>query len=124
MSSRVNSITGTGSICDLIMMDDGAQTAGLVEVALADVAVDHHGAVFADAGQKGLDLGRRGVLRLVEQHKGVLPRPAAHDLERHQLDVAPLQRDLVGGLADPLLDRLRPPATAQGANLSSSVPGK
>src|SRR4029078_1312255 len=39
-------------------MDDGAQTAGLLEVALVDVAVDHHDAVFADPGQKDLHLGR------------------------------------------------------------------
>src|SRR6185437_7916610 len=88
-------------------VDDDAQAAIAVEVALADVAVDDHRAVLADAGEEGLDFGGCGVLRLVEQHEGVLPRAAAHHLERHQLDGAVLERDVVGRLADALLDRLR-----------------
>jgi len=59
-------------------------------IALADVTVDHHGAVFADAGQERLDLGLRGVLRLVEQHEGVLPRAATHDFEPATISMSPL----------------------------------
>ena len=51
----------------------GLEARSVRQIALADVAIDDNGAVLADAGQKGLDLQRRGVLRLVEQHEGVLP---------------------------------------------------
>ena len=104
MSARVNSITGTGSFCASIMAMTVRRPLSLVEVALADVAVDDDRAVFADARQKRLDLGRRRVLRFVEQHEGVLPRAAAHDLERYQLDAAVFERQRIGGLADALLD--------------------
>src|SRR3569833_3208456 len=86
-------------------VDDDAQAAVAVEVALTDVAVDDRGAILADAREEGLDLDRRGVLRLVEQDESVLPGAAAHHLERHHLDGAVLEGDVVGGLADAFLDR-------------------
>ena len=59
-----------------------------------------------DRRQKCLDLGQRAALCLVEQHKGILLWPAAHDFERNQFDIATLQRDLIGSLADPQRDRV------------------
>src|SRR5215470_15704145 len=87
-------------------MQDRAQAARLVEVALADIPVDHHRAVFADSREEGLDLGRCAVLGLVEQHEGIFPRPPAHHLERHHFDIALLKGDLVGRLAHPLTNRV------------------
>src|SRR5579883_3621049 len=82
------------------------QAGGLLEIALADVAVDDYGAILAHAGEEHLDLGRRRVLRFVEQHEGVAPRTPAHHLERDHLDMAALDCDLVGRRADALLDGL------------------
>src|SRR5579872_1360827 len=78
-------------------IEHGAQARGFRQIALTDVAVDDDRAVLADARQERLDLGGRGVLRLVEQDESVAPRAPAHHLERDHLDVAPLQRDVEGG---------------------------
>jgi hypothetical protein len=73
---------------------------------LADVAVDDHRAILADAGQEHLDLGRGRVLRFVKQHERILPGASAHHLEGRHFNVALLQRDIVGGGAHSRLDRL------------------
>jgi len=73
ISSSPSSITGTGSARDPDQVHHHAQAGGLIEIALAHIAVDHDAAVLADAGEEGLDLRRRGVLRLVEQDECLLP---------------------------------------------------
>ena len=107
MSSISNSITGTGRPQLVNQIDHLAQTGSLLDVALVDVAVDDADAVLADAGQEGLDLGDRGILRLVEQDEGVLPGAPAHHLERHHFDVAAFQGDFERPVADALLDGVR-----------------
>ena len=87
-------------------MDDRAQAGGLAQVRLSHVPVDDDLRALADAGEEHLDLGGRGVLRLVEDHEAVLEGAPAHDLEGDHLDVAGLERDLEGRLAHALLHRL------------------
>ncbi len=124
MSARVNSITGTGRRRCGDEVERDAQAGGLLEVALADVAVDHHRAILADAGEEHLDLGRRGVLRLVEQDEGVLPRPPAHDLERRPFRSRRFF-SAMSKAAAPMRSRIASTTgAAQGANFSSSEPGK
>ena len=84
-------------------MNDRAQAAFLGEIALADVAIDDHCAVFANSGQKRFDFCQRSILRFIEQHKSILPGPAAHDFERNHFDIASLEGDLIRGLADSFL---------------------
>ena len=64
------------------------------QIDLARIAGDDHAAVLAEPGQKHLHLHRCGVLRLVEDDRGVRQRAAAHEGERRDLDLAGLQRAL------------------------------
>ena len=92
------------------MASDQVQSRGQArifgQIALRDIAVDHHGAVLAYPREEGFDLGRGGVLRLIEQDEGVFPAAAAHHLERHHLDIAPLECDFERGTTDSLLNRV------------------
>src|SRR5579875_1386811 len=67
------------------------------QIHLRDVARDNHLGAEAGAGQKHLHLLGRRVLRLVEDHEGVVERAPAHEGERGDLDHAAL--DVCG---DPL----------------------
>ncbi len=66
MSSRVNSITGTGSICDLTMWMT-TRSPLVVDIALIAISVEYHGAVFEVPRQERPTEGGRVALRLVGQ---------------------------------------------------------
>ena len=61
------------------------------QVDLGDVAGDDHPRVEAEPGQEHLHLLGAGVLRLVEDHEGVVEGAAAHEGERRHLDHAALE---------------------------------
>ena len=61
------------------------------QVDLGDVAGDDHARVEAEPGEEHLHLLGAGVLRLVEDHEGVVEGAAAHEGERRDLDHAALE---------------------------------
>src|SRR3989304_5748281 len=65
-----------------------ARQLGAPQIDLSNVACDHRGGAESDAREKHLHLLRRGVLRLVQDDKGFVQRPAAHVGQRGQLDHA------------------------------------
>ncbi len=72
---------------------DGDQAGALVgrQVDLGDVAGDDHAGVEAEPGEEHLHLLGAGVLRLVEDHEGVVEGAAAHEGERRHLDHVALE---------------------------------
>jgi len=60
----------------------------------ACVAGDHRLGAKAEAGQEHLHLLGGGVLRLVEDHEGVVERAPAHEGERRHFDRAALDQVL------------------------------
>jgi len=64
----------------------------LGQVDLAHVAGDHRLGAKAHAGQKHLHLLGRGVLRLVQNHKGVVQRAPAHKGQRCDFQRLALER--------------------------------
>ena len=58
------------------------------QVHLRNIAGDHDLRTKAQTGQEHLHLRRRGVLRLVEDDKGVVERAATHVCQRGDLDDA------------------------------------
>ena len=83
-----------GDVLDLVEdVADDDQPGALVgrQVDLGDVAGDDHPRVEAEPGEEHLHLLGAGVLRLVEDHEGVVERAAAHEGERRDLDHAALE---------------------------------
>ena len=68
------------------------------QVDLGDVAGDDHLRAEPEPGEEHLHLLGRGVLRLVEDHEGVVQRAPAHERQRCDLDHAALEMlgDLLG----------------------------
>src|SRR6202011_405041 len=64
------------------------------KVDLSYVAGDHAFGMRANAGKQHEHLLGRGVLRFVQNHEGVVQRPAAHISERRHLDRLPRDRAL------------------------------
>ena len=58
------------------------------QIDLRQVAGDDHPRAFAHAGEKHLHLHRRGVLRFVENDERMRQRPAAHEGEGRDFDLA------------------------------------
>ena len=73
---------------------DQAAGLGRCQIDLAHIARDHGLAAKADAGQEHLHLFGRGVLRLVQDHKGVVERAPAHEGEWCDFDLLALKRFL------------------------------
>src|SRR6478735_725836 len=71
-----------------------ARSLAVRQVDLRGIAGHDHAAVLAETGQEHLHLHRRGVLRLVQDDRGVGQRAAAHEGERRDLDLAGLERPL------------------------------
>src|SRR5680860_895589 len=83
-----------GDVLDLAEdVADDDQAGALVgrQVDLGDVAGDHHARVEAEPGEEHLHLLGAGVLRLVEDHEGVVEGAAAHEGERRHLDHTALE---------------------------------
>ncbi len=101
------------------------QTAQLAagQVDLADVAGHHRLGAKADAGEKHLHLFDRGVLRFIQNHKGVVERAPAHEGQRRDLDLLALERflHLVG--AHQLVQRIVQRAQV-GVNFLAQVAGQ
>ena len=88
-AKRVVAMPGDASQ-DALGLDQPAQFAAR-QIDLADVAGDHAFAAEADARQEHLHLLGRRVLRLVEDHEGIVQRAPAHEGQRRNLDQALLE---------------------------------
>ncbi|VXC42365.1 hypothetical protein SPHINGOT1_10124 [Sphingomonas sp. T1] len=106
---------------DRIGQTRGGDAAG--DVDLLGIAADHHPAVLAEAGEEHLHLRGRRILRLVEDHERVGQRPAAHEGDRCDLDLAARDAafDLLGGEA--VVERIVQ-GTEIGVDLLLHVAGK
>ncbi|TSE25593.1 hypothetical protein Tsedi_01178 [Tepidimonas sediminis] len=93
------------------------------QVDLADVAGDHGLGAEADARQEHLHLLRRGVLRLVQDHEGVVERAPAHEGQRRDLDLLALQRLLHRLEAHQVVQRIEQRAQV-GVHLGRQIAGQ
>src|ERR1700743_1359715 len=83
-----------GDVFDLVEdVADHHQAGALVgrQIDLGDVAGDDHARAEAEPGEEHLHLLGRRVLRLVEDHEGVVQGAAAHEGERRHLDHVALE---------------------------------
>ena len=85
---------------------DQAAELGLGQVDLAHIAGHYRPGTKADAGQEHLHLFRRGVLRLVQNHKGVVQGAPAHKGQRRNLQRLALKRFLHRLKAHQLVQRV------------------